>query len=475
MTPALSVRHALDDLSTRTPERVHRHSTPTTTDAVAADFAVRFGGVPATSHSRSEDVALYSGVDDSAHPVLLGLYGDERRVRDWLPGLPERANPVTARQLLGAARAPILVTDPPCAQTDATAGGLGALPVLCTTPRDAGPFLTAGLLCAHVPEPDGPHEIAASVHRMLVLDDRRLTLWMVPGRQLRAVYEATVSRSERLPITINIGAPPAAMIASALSSRFLPPGTAKLAMAGALAGAPLTLARATSQPAAALAESEIVVEGYLDGTTADECRSGAPTVSLPEFLGYDGSARTALPVITVTAITTRKSALYQAVIGPGREQSVILGMAGALSVALSEPDRLLVRDLHLSPAGGGMLLLTISVDKRGPDCDRRLGPIARRVFAAHPFVKLIVFTDEDVDIGSPEDVLWAVTTRANLGTDTTTEEGFTPLGVDPSQSAAWAAERGPGATGRSWIDATVPFQLRPAVQRSFPSLPGGAR
>lgn len=233
MTPALSVRHALDDLSTRTPERVHRHSTPTTTDAVAADFAVRFGGVPATSHSRSEDVALYSGVDDSAHPVLLGLYGDERRVRDWLPGLPERANPVTARQLLGAARAPILVTDPPCAQTDATAGGLGALPVLCTTPRDAGPFLTAGLLCAHVPEPDGPHEIAASVHRMLVLDDRRLTLWMVPGRQLRAVYEATVSRSERLPITINIGAPPAAMIASALSSRFLPPGTAKLAMAGA--------------------------------------------------------------------------------------------------------------------------------------------------------------------------------------------------------------------------------------------------
>lgn len=475
MTPALSVRHALDDLSTRTPERVHRHSTPTTTDAVAADFAVRFGGVPATSHSRSEDVALYSGVDDSAHPVLLGLYGDERRVRDWLPGLPERANPVTARQLLGAARAPILVTDPPCAQTDATAGGLGALPVLCTTPRDAGPFLTAGLLCAHVPGPDGP----ARDRRVGAPDagSRRPQAHPVDGARSPAARGVRGHGLAERAVTHHDQHRRAARRDDRLGAQ-LPvpaPGHGQARHGRRLAGAPLTLARATSQPAAALAESEIVVEGYLDGTTADECRSGVPTVSLPEFLGYDGSARTALPVITVTAITTRKSALYQAVIGPGREQSVILGMAGALSVALSEPDRLLVRDLHLSPAGGGMLLLTISVDKRGPDCDRRLGPIARRVFTAHPFVKLIVFTDEDVDIGSPEDVLWAVTTRANLGTDTTTEEGFTPLGVDPSQSAAWAAERGPGATGRSWIDATVPFQLRHAVQRSFPSLPGGAR
>lgn len=485
MRPARSVRDALAQARAHTPDQVHECISPATVDTVAADYAARFGGIPATSRSCDEDIAIYSTVDGSVLPVLLGMYGAPARVRGWLPGLPRRTSPETARRVLEARRPPRLVADPPCARVDATPAGLGALPVLRATPRDAGPFLTMGLLCAHSPSPARPREVAMSVHRMLVLDDRRLTLWTVPGRQLRAAYEAAVSRGERLPVTINIGAPPAAMIASALGSRFLPPGLAKIDVAGALAGEPLALAPAASQPAWVLAETEIAVEGYLDATTADECRTDPPGVSggmsLPEFLGYDGAARPALPVVTVTKITTRESALYQAVIGPGREQSVILGLAGALSVALSElsglpePSRDLIHDLHFSPAGGGMLLLTVSVRKHSPDCDARLGPLARRIFTAHPFVKLIIFTDQDVDITATEDVLWAVTTRANLGTDASTVSGFTPLGMDPSQGAAWAAERGPGGTGRTWIDATVPFRLRHGTARSFPALVGGDR
>lgn len=472
--PALSLRAALRSVRQDNPRQFHACARPLTDEEVGADFAARFAGIPATPRSRSEDVVLYTDVNGGAMPVLLGLYGDADRVRGWLPGMPATADRAAVDKLVVAARAPEFAPGRPACQEQTAAVDLTRLPVLRATPRDAGRYLTMGMVCAHDPERD---EHAVSVHRMLVLGRDRLTLWTLPSRRLRALYEAAVGRGERLPVSVNIGVPPAAMIASALGSRFLPAGVGKLDVAGALAGAPIALGHAVSQPVAVLAESEIVVEGYLDGTTAHESVSGPPTTSLPEFLGYDGSARPDLPVVTVTAVTTRRSPVYQATIGPGREQSVILGLAGALSLALSggEDYHDLVRDAHFSPAGGGLLLLVLAVRKESPQDDERLSRLAREVFTAHPFVKLVVLTDEDIDITSAEDVLWAVTTRANLATDCLSFAGFAPLGMDPSQSPAWAAARGTGeAVRRVVVDATVPHRLRDSVVRSFP-VPAGVR
>ncbi|NUR88679.1 MAG: UbiD family decarboxylase, partial [Nonomuraea sp.] len=240
-------------------------------------------------------------------------------------------------------------------------------------------------------------------------------------------------------------------------SRFLPPGVTKTALAGALAGAPLAL------DGGAIAGAEIVIEGVLGEERADETVTGKLGASLPEFLGYDGSARACLPVVTVTRVTTRPDPIYQAVIGPGREQSVILGLAGALSVALSVPDPL-IADLHFSPAGGGMLLLAAALRKRRAADDTRLAALAEQIFRGHPFTKLIVFVDDDVDAGCAEDVWWAVTTRCNLGVDAVTRDGFEPLGMDPSQGPGWP--RGGGA-GRTFVDATVPYAHRASARRSY--------
>ncbi|WP_436498904.1 UbiD family decarboxylase domain-containing protein [Actinokineospora sp. HUAS TT18] len=444
MTGALSLRDAVGAVE----------SGPTLPASdVAAHFVEHHAGLPATPLSRDEPALLYQ-VPGASMPVLVGAYGAEKRVCDWLPGFPDRVDGAAARKLVEAAVAPVTVVDPLCAQVVSRPGDLTALPALITTPRDAGPYLTTGLVCAR-----DAGEIAMSVHRILILDATRLAIWMVPGRALRRMHEA----AGRLSVTVNIGAPPAAMLASALGTAFLP--VDKLAMAGALAGAPLRIAEAVSQPAPVIADSEIVIEGYLDDRVADETLDGPPGVSLPEFLGYDGEARTGLPVITVTAVTTRRDPWFHAVVGPGREQSVILGLAGALSVALSDtgPHGNLVHDLHFGAAGGGMLLLAVAVRKTCTEDDGVLADIAERILRQHFFVKLVVFTDPDVDIRSPEDVLWAITTRANLGTDTGTFSGFRPLPVDPSHRPTW---RG-GSGDRSFIDATTPYALRHKVFRSF--------
>jgi 4-hydroxy-3-polyprenylbenzoate decarboxylase len=378
-------------------------------------------------------------VPDSPIPVLLGLYGCQDRVRSWFPGLAASMNVATVTRLLDDLRPPRPERNPACQQQIETSRiDLHKLPALRATPRDAGPYLTMGLV--HAQDPDSS-DLILSTHRMLVLDDNRLTIWMVPGRRLRELYDAALRRSGRLPVAVSIGAPPAAMLASALSTAVLPGGVSKLAVAGALAGAAVRTAPAVSQPLPVLAEAEIVLEGYLDESVADETLDGPPSVSLPEFLGYDGEAKAALPVVTLTALTNRHSPTYQAVIGPGREQSVILGLAGALSVLLSgsNPDWQMITDLHYCAAGGGMLMLVIAV-----------------------------FTDEDVDITSTEDVCWAITTRSNLGTDCITLPGYRPLPMDPSQRPGWARARGSeGGVTRSFIDATIPYRLRNSTNRSF--------
>lgn len=471
-TPALSFRSALSVTRKRAPESCHVCDKALPRSAVATDFAVRYGGIPANGLSRSEDVVLYTNVENATVPVLLGLYGDRNRVRSWLPGLPRRVNRESVERLLAGTQAPEQIVRPPCQdQTETTNVDLMNLPVLQATARDAGPYLTAGLVYAHGPQ-NG--QISLSVHRMLVLDGTRLTMWMVPGRRLRAMYQEAITRGERLAVSINIGAPPAAMVASALNTEYLPDEITKLDIAGALAGGPITVAPAISQPTSILAESEIVLEGYLDGTMADECVGRrAPDISLPEFLGYDGTAKTNLPVVTVTTMSMRQSALYQGIIGPGREQSTILGLAGALSVVVSEEpcEGCMIRDLCFSPAGGGMLLLIVQIRKDSPQADSRLTRIARRIFEHHPFVELIIFADEDVNITSEEDVFWAVTTRANLGTDCVTFPDFPRLAMDPSQREDWTVARGGnGLVGRTFIDATIPYSLRKSVSRSFPSM-----
>ncbi|MFK0290108.1 UbiD family decarboxylase domain-containing protein [Streptomyces sp. NPDC090442] len=465
--PGLSLRAALREARGREPGAYHEHDEPHDPTTIGAHYAAHYAGAPATPSGRSEDIAVYTRVAGGAVPVAVGAYGDAERLRRWLPGLPRRANADTAAALTEAFRPPVhLDSSPFTHRTTGDQVDLGALPALHTTPRDAGPYLTTGLLHAHDP---ATGRTATAVHRMLVRDARHVVIWMLPSRRLRAMHRDARDRGERLPVTINIGAPPAAMLASAVGSAFLPPGTDKVQLAGALAGAPLVLAPAVTQPVSAFATSEIVLEGYLDDTTADEALPGRePAGSLPEVLGNDGRGAADLPVITVTAVTTREDPVFQAVIGPGREQSLILGLAGELAVALSGVGGELLRDAHYAPAGGGMFLLVAQVRKDSAAVDGQLPALAGEIFERHPFVKLLVFVDEDVDPSSPEDLLWALTTRSNLSVDAAHVEGFARIGLDPSQTVAWDSARGRSAGGhRSYVDATAPYAMRGAVRRSF--------
>lgn len=427
-------------------------------DAAAAEVAAHHVGPPARPRAGPEPVVLFRQPQGPA--LCFGLYGDEARLRGWLPGLPSHIAPDTLAGFAPVAPVWEGATDHQSGPPDLT-----ALPVPQVTPRDAGRYLSMGFVMA---ETGG--QVAVSAHRMLVLGPDRLGLWMLPGRALRLMAEAAHAEGRDLPVTVNIGVPPALAIASATSTALLPAPLDKLALAGGLAQAPLALARSTDG-LAYLARAEIVLEGVI---TAEQVPEALPCASLagsmPEFLGYDGHGQPALHVLRLTGQRQRPEALFQSVIGPGREQSAILGLGGALALALALPPALGVHDLRFAPAGGGMLLLYAALKAEAPrdlGAPRDLAAIAQAMVRICPFLKTVIFVDEDVSVQSDEDMLWAMTTRAQLAEDCHPLPGHRAMGMDPSQSPEWQALRGGTGVFKSYVNATVPGGLRPAFRRSL--------
>ncbi|WP_168798027.1 UbiD family decarboxylase [Pacificoceanicola onchidii] len=429
-------------------------------DEACADFAAHHAGLPARPRPGAEPAVLYK--QRSGPDLLLGLYGCEERLKSWLPGIAGRPMPEVVRALA------------PCAPINGTtdhieaALDLTALPFPKITPRDAGPYVTMGFVMTGC----SGAGLALSAHRMLVLDKRRLGISMLTSRALRHRALEAHAKGHDLPISVNIGVPPAVAVASATATAHLPPAFDKLSLAGALAGAPVQLAE---QTAPYLPQSDFVLHGRLTAQTVPETLGDRPKgVTLPEFLGYDGHAGPDLMVIEIDEITHRPGGVLQSCLGPGKEQSSILSLGGALALALSlqaEGGLSQIADIRFAAAGGGMLLLYVAL-KSGAAEQLDLAQLSRRLTGVMPFTKTIVFVDDDVDLSSDEDVLWAMTTRCNLARDTHAIEDLPPLRMDPSQGVCWQ-EAGGSAPCRSWVNATVPSGLKEQTWRSFPETPEG--
>lgn len=88
-----------------------------------------------------------------------------------------------------------------------------------------------------------------------------------------------------------------------------------------------------------IANAEYVLEGYLchDKTVREDINSNTGK-AMPEFPGYTGDAKPALPVIKITAVTYRKNPIMQSCIGPSHEHVSMAGIPTEASI-ISMVDR----------------------------------------------------------------------------------------------------------------------------------------
>lgn len=411
------------------------------------------------------------------HPgarVAIGLLSSRERV-GYLLGCDPKELGFLLNESLGKAIAPVVVPaeKAKCQEvvykaTDPDFDIRKLVPAPTNTPEDAGPYITLGMCYASDIE-TGESDI--TIHRLCLQSKDEITMFFTPGsRHLGAMREKAEKMGKPLPISVSIGVDPAIEIAAGFEPPTTPFGFNELDIAGGLRGKPVELVKCLTVNENAIANAEYVIEGELipNARMREDINSNTGK-AMPEFPGYTGPANPELPVIKVTAVTTRKNPIMQTCIGPSEEHVSIAGIPTEASIITmvnrAMPGRL--QNVYASSCGGGKFVAVLQFKKTGPMDEGRQRQAALLAFSAFSELKHVFLVDEDVDCFDMNDVLWAMTTRFQADIDITTLPGTHCHVLDPSNSPQYHPMiRGRGIATKAIFDCTVPYDQKDRFQRA---------
>lgn len=405
--------------------------------------------------------------------VIIGLLASRPRVAMLLGTTPQRLG-FHMREALAHPVAPVMVDTKaaPCHEvvhhaTDPDFDLRTLIPAPTNTPEDAGPYITMGLCYGADPE-TGQEDV--TIHRLCVQGRDEISMYFVPGRHLDAFRMKAEKAGKPQPISISIGLDPAVYIAACFEAPSTPLGFNELSIAGALRNKPVEMVRCLTVDAKAIANAEIVIEGeLLPDVRVQEDQFSKTGKAMPEFPGYCGPAKPAIPLIKVKAVTHRMHPITQTCIGPSEEHVNLAGIPTEASIINMVNQALpgLLQNVYAHPSGGGKYLAVLQVKKSSPPDEGRQRQAALLAFSAFSELKHVILVDEDVDPFDTNDVLWAMTTRFQADVDVIPIPGVRCHPLDPSQTPEMSPSiRAGGIACKCIFDCTVPFDLKGKFQRA---------
>jgi UbiD family decarboxylase len=353
-------------------------------------------------------------------------------------------------QAIARPLAPVPVTAPRCQEVVITGealrepgGGLARLPVPISTPGfDAAPYLTATLCITRDPE-SGIQNMGT--YRAALKASDRLAVRMVAREATGAggyLHWLKYRKArQQMPIAIVVGCAPVVMFTG---PQKLAVDLDELAVAGAVAGAPIAMARCATIPLDVPANSEIVIEGVIDPERLE------PEAPFGESNGYVALEAFNMPM-QVTAITHRRAPVFASIISQvtPSESSVVkkvayeplflshlrtaLGIKGIRKVVMHE------RLTNLRP----VIFLQFAADTPQTEVWRGLKGTATLQSNCG---KVVIAVSDDIEPASLDAVLWSLAYRTNPVDD---------VQVMPNRGGVQGAQYGPNKTDSGLlIDAT---------------------
>jgi len=273
-----------------------------------------------------------------------------------------------------------------------------------------------------------------------------------------------------MPISISIGVDPAIEIAACFEPPTTPLGFNELSIAGSIRGEGVQMVQCKIINEKAIARAEYVIEGeLLPDVRVREDQNSNTGKAMPEFPGYTGAMKPAIPLIKVKAVTHRRDPIMQSCIGPSEEHVNMAGIPTEASI-LGMTEKALpgnVKNVYAHCSGGGKYMAVIQFVKKAPPDEGRQRQAALLAFSAFSELKHVILVDDDVDLFDTDDVLWALNTRFQGDVDVITIPGVRCHPLDPSQSPEFSPSiRDVGISCKTIFDCTVPFGLKEHFQRS---------
>jgi UbiD family decarboxylase len=288
---------------------------------------------------------------------------------------------------------------------------LSKLPVMHHFPKDAGKYLTAGIVFARF---EGVEN--ASIHRMQVLDNHQVAARLVEGRHTHVMHTKALAKGEKLPIAVTIGTHPAVTFASCTRV----PAGRELHYAAELLGGEIRVRKCSN--GVLVPDAEIILEGFIGDKVTDE----GPFVDITGT--YDIIRRQ--PVIEFTGMYIKPDFIYHGILPGGDEHKVLMGCPYEPKIYRAVAGVTEVKNVVLTKGGCGYLHAVIQI-KKSTQGDAKNAIMA--AFAAHTSLKHVVVVDEDIDPTNPHDVEYAVATRVSGDVDIMVISGVRGSSLDPCQ------------------------------------------
>lgn len=333
---------------------------------------------------------------------------------------------------------------------------LGRLPIQHCWPDDVAPLITWGLVITK-----GPHKERQNlgVYRQQVLGRNKVIMrWLAHRGGAQDFREHSIlHKGQPYPVAVALGADPATILGAVTP---VPDSLSEYQFAGLLRGSRTELVKAIGSDLRVPASAEIVLEGHI---YPDESHATGYEHALEgpfgDHTGYYNE-QDWFPVFTIDRITMRRNPIYHSTYtGKPPDEPAVLGLAlNELFIPLLQKQFPEITDFYLPPEGCSYRMAVVQIKKSYPGHARRVMFGIWSFLRQFMYTKFIVVVDDDVNVRSWPEVIWAITTRVEPIRDTLLVDNTpidyldfaSPVSGLGSKMGIDATNKWPGETSREW-------------------------
>jgi 4-hydroxy-3-polyprenylbenzoate decarboxylase len=346
----------------------------------------------------------------------------------------------------------------PCQETVWEGGDadLARLPVQTCWPEDAGPLITWGLTVTRGPLKSRQN---LGIYRQQVIGRNKVIMrWLAHrGGALDFRDHALAHPGKAFPVAVALGADPATMLGAVTP---VPDALSEYQFAGLLRGARTEIVKCMTHDLQVPASAEIVLEGFIRCDATDA--TGFETAVEGPFGDHTGyyNETERFPVLTIERITMRRDPIYHSTYtGKPPDEPAVLGVAlNEVFVPLLQKQYPEIADFYLPPEGCSYRLAVVSIKKQYAGHAKRVMFGVWSFLRQFMYTKIVIVTDDDVDVRNWKEVVWAVTTRVDPARDTLLVENTpidyldfaSPVAGLGSKMGIDATNKWAGETTRDW-------------------------
>ena len=283
---------------------------------------------------------------------------------------------------------------------------LNSMPVLKSFAGDADRFITFGLTVTKHPDTEIRN---FGVYRIQIIDDRHAIMHWQTHKRGAQHYKMRMEQNKKIEVAIVIGTDPATIFSAVAP---VPEGMDKYIFSGITRKKGVKLVKCRTVDLEVPANAEIVLEGYVD---ANDLRMEGP---FGDHTGYYTPPEP-FPTFTLTCIMRRRQPIYlTTVVGKPILEDAYIGKVIERSflplIQIFHPE---VVDFSMPASGWFQGLAIISIKKQYPGQAKKV-MMGLWGMGQLSLTKMFIVVDSEINVHDINEVIWAITTRADPARDT---------------------------------------------------------